>query len=242
MLFHSTLEVDTFGPSQYGLGQLDSAVPNARSDNSIAYKGTFNGVSVGATYSLGRDISAAGGPAATNCPGESAANSSECREWTALLRYDTASWGISSGYSHMNGGATAAAGLNTSARSDSRLHVGAYAKLDSWKIGGGIISRRNEGNPATPRSQLVYLGAAYRVTPLFAIDGQIGRLDVKNSANDTSQFLLRGIYDLSKRTSVYVAGGRIDNNGTAAVAISAGGSVGAGLAQTGVITGIKHSF
>ncbi|MCS0589705.1 hypothetical protein ACFQ09_22095 [Massilia norwichensis] len=32
------------------------------------------------------------------------------------------------------------------------------------------------------------------------------------------------------------------NKGTAAVALSAGGSVGAGMAQHGFITGIKHSF
>jgi predicted porin len=55
-------------------------------------------------------------------------------------------------------------------------------------------------------------------------------------------YMLRAIYDFSKRTSTYVAVGHVANKGTAAVALSAGGSVGAGLAQNGVITGIKHSF
>ena len=50
------------------------------------------------------------------------------------------------------------------------------------------------------------------------------------------------VHDLSKRTAIYVAAGRVDNGGAAAVALSAGGSVGAGLTQTGVITGIKHAF
>jgi len=54
--------------------------------------------------------------------------------------------------------------------------------------------------------------------------------------------MLRVIHDLSKRTSTYAAIGHAANKGTAAVALSAGGSVGAGMAQHGFITGIKHSF
>ena len=45
--------------------------------------------SVGASYSLGRDASSAGGAAATGCPGELAADDDACRQITALLGYDT---------------------------------------------------------------------------------------------------------------------------------------------------------
>ena len=54
--------------------------------------------------------------------------------------------------------------------------------------------------------------------------------------------MLRAIYDFSKRTSTYVAVGHVANKGSAALALSAGGAVGVGMAQNGVITGIKHSF
>lgn len=242
MLFYSTLDVDTFGPSQYGLGSLDSFVPNSRSDNSLAYKGTFNGFTVGATYSFGRDTSAAGGPAGTNCAGENAADHKACREVSALLRYDSAAWGVTAAYDRLNGGTGAAFGLSSSDRTDSRVHLGAYAKLANWKVGGGIIRRDNEGNATTPRSNLYYLGAAYKLSPALTIDGQLGRLDLHDSANDANQVLLRGIYDLSKRTSVYLAAGHINNKGASAVTLTAGGSVGAGLSQTGIITGVKHSF
>jgi predicted porin len=241
-IFQSTFDVDVFAASQYGLGQLDSFLPNGRSDNSIAYRGTFSGWTVVGTYSFGRDTSSAGGPAATNCPGENATDKQQCREWSGMLRYDAATWGAEAAYDRIHGGPTASGGLNSSAKTDSRLHVAGYAKLGDLKIGAGVLARDNEGSATTPRSNMYYVGATYRLTPAFAVDAQVSKLDYRDSDNDSAQVLVRGIYELSKRTAVYVAAGRINNSGTAALALSAGGSVGAGLNQNGVITGIKHSF
>lgn len=92
MLYNSMPEVEIIGPTQYGLGSIDPGIPNGREDNSIAYKGTFDKFTVGATYSLGRDTSSAGGPGGTNCPGEAAADKQACREWSAMLRYDAGPW------------------------------------------------------------------------------------------------------------------------------------------------------
>jgi predicted porin len=243
MIYTSTFDVDVFGPSQYGLGSLDPNIPNGRSDNSIAYKGTFSGVTIGGTYSLGRDTSSAGGSSGTNCAGESATDAQQCREWSALLRYDAPTWAVVSAYDRIHGGPNASNGLNSSDKTDSRLHVAAYTKaIADWRIGGGAVIRNNEGSTTTPRSNLYYLGAAYAVSPFVTIDGQIAKLNYKDSENDTSQALLRAMYNFSKRTSAYVAVGRLINDGTAAVAMSAGGTVGAGKSQTGLITGIKHSF
>ena len=242
MLTISTYDVDIIGPSQYGLGSLDPFIPNGRSDNSVAYRGTFQGVTAGASYSLGRDTSVAGGPAGTNCGGESASDATQCREWSAMLRYDSKGFSVMSAYDRIYGGPSASGGLNSSDKTDSRLHVAALAKSGDWRVGGGVITRRNDGSAATPRSNLLYLGAAYNVTPLLTVDGQLARLDYRNSDNDSTQALLRAIYNLSKRSAVYLAAGRINNDGTAALALSAGGSVGAGRNQTGVIAGLKHSF
>ena len=242
MMTTSTYDFDLFGPSQYGVGSLDSFIPNGRSDNSVAYKGTFGGITAGATYSLGRDTSAAGGPAGTNCAGESATDAVACREWSAMLRYDAPVFGVVAAYDRLYGGAGASGGLTASSKNDSRMHVAGLLKIDAWRIAGGAIIRNNEGNATTPRSNLYYLGAAYKLTPQVTIDGQLGRLDYRNSGNDSNQLVLRAIYDFSKRTAVYFAGGRIDNHGAAALTLTAGGSVGAGLAQNGVIAGIKHSF
>jgi predicted porin len=244
MLYLSTFDVDPFGPSTYGLGALDPFIPNARHDNSLSYKGSFNGVTLGATYSLGRDTSAAGGPSGTNCAGESAADKQACREVSAMLRYDApaAKYGAVLAYDRLNGGANAANGLTSSNLSDARLHLAGYFNLDKWKFGAGWLHRKNEGSATQPTSNLAYIDAAYRITPLVTVDGQLARLDYKDSPNDSTQFLLRAMLDLSKRTTAYVAGGYIRNQGTAAVALSSGGSVGAGMSQTGVLTGIKHTF
>ena len=246
MIYNSTFDFDIFGPSQYGLGSLDSAIPNGRTDNSVAYKGTFKGaagaLTVGATYSLGRDVSAAGGPSGTNCPGESATDVQACREWSAMARYDVADYAAVVAYDRKRGGAGAANGLTASNLTDSRLHVAGFAKFGGWRVGTGVFVRNNEGASATPRSNLYYLGASYRITPAVLIDGQVARLDFKNSPNDSNQVMLRAIYDFSKRTSIYLAGGHIANDGTAAVTLTAGGTVGAGKAQNGIISGIKTAF
>jgi predicted porin len=242
MLYNSMPEVEIIGPAQYGLGSLDAGIPNGRTDNSVAYKGTFGAVTVGATYSLGRDVSNAGGPGGTNCPGEAAADAQACREWSAMLRYDTPTWGITSAYDRKNGGTGAAAGLTTSNLTDSRLHLAGYTKFDGWRLAAGAVVRDNEGSSTTPRSNLYYFDGAYKLAPAVTIDGLAGRLDYKNSGNDSTLTMLRAIYDFSKRTSTYVAIGHVSNSGTAAVALSAGGAVGAGMGQNGIITGIKHSF
>jgi predicted porin len=249
MLGASFADADIIGPAQFGLGALDSYLPNARSDNAISYRGKFGGVSAGATYSLGRDVSAAGGPAATNCPGESATDKKACRQVSALLRYDAANWAVSAGYDSYNGGpgAAAAFGPTSSALSDSRLNLSGYAKFGPLKVGGGVMRRDNEGvtvitATANPRSNLYYLGAAYQLTPAVQIDGAVQRLDVKSSANDTNFVILRGIYSFSKRTAVYALVGNARNHGSAARSLSSGNTVAAGGKQTGFMTGIKHSF
>jgi predicted porin len=242
MLYNSMPEVEIIGPTQYGLGSLDPAIPNGRTDNSVAYKGTFGALTAGASYSLGRDTSNAGGPGGTNCGGENGLDAQACREWSVMLRYDTPAWGLTSAYDRKNGGTGAAAGLTRSDLNDSRLHVGGYTKFGAWRLALGGVVRNNEGSAVTPRSNLYYFNGAYKLNGAVTVDGLAGRLDYRDSANDTNLYMLRVIYDFSKRTSTYAAIGHVANKGSAAVALSAGGSVGAGMGQNGFITGIKHSF
>ncbi|WP_296947386.1 porin [uncultured Massilia sp.] len=244
MLYFTFFDTDVIGPAQMSIGALDLLLPNLRNDNSISYKGTFNGVTVGAGYTLGRDASAAGGPSATNCGGENAADSKACRGWNAMLAYDTKGWGVTAGYDTYNGGTGAAAafGPNRSNLSDTRWHLGAYGRFGPVKVGGGLVRRDNEGNAATPRSDLAYVGASWGVSTAVVLDAQVARLDFKSSANDTNMYLLRANYNFSKRTVVYAGAGRVRNGGAAAVAVSAGATVVAGGSQNGLTAGIRHAF
>ena len=243
MIYISFLESDVIGSSQFSIGSLDGYLI-ARHDNSVAYRGVFGPLTVGATYSLGRDASAAGGPNGTNCGGEVASDKRACRNWSAMLKYDAGIWGLVGAHDTYHGGAGALApfSLTSSALSDSRTHAGGYVKFGTLKLAGGYVKRDNEGSSTMPKSDLGYLGVSYPVTPLLVLDAQASRLKFKNSERSAKLLVVRANYLLSKRTSVYVMAGNINNDGDAAVALSAGGSVGTGLAQTGVLTGIKHSF
>lgn len=254
MLFWSLLDSDIVGPSIYGLGSLDSYIPNARIDNSIAYKGKFSDFTVGATYSLGRDtVNAGPSPAGTNCPGESGADAKACREWSALMKYDTQSWGAALAYDRINGRTPAGpadvvlpAGLTSSSKSDTRLTVNGYVKLADLKIGGGVIRRNNDGSAIRPKSDLWYIGAAYPLSAAWTIDGTVAKLSYKNIDNyDSTLLAVRSLYKLSKRTTLYAQIGTIRNDSLVNVSVS-GGAPGSnpalGGSQTGTMLGINHSF
>lgn len=152
---------------------------------------------------------------------------------------------MSAAVDEIRGGAGAFAGLTSSALTDRRATVAGWARLGQVKLGAGVIDRRNQASTTTPKSQLWYAGASYAVTPAFTLDGQVFRLDYRNTANEATLFALRGVYTLSKRTAVYATAGRIDNEGTLALGVSnaaAGGGPLAGGSQNGLALGVRHSF
>ena len=241
MTLYSYLKSDVMGPNIHGLSGMDSYLPNARSDNAIGYMGKFSELSVGATYSTGRDAVATGGPAATNCAGEIAGNAQACRQVTALLAYDSTSFGVATAYDKLNGGPGAAAGLTRSDYHVERVSLSGYALLGATKIGGGFIERKTHAANAST-ADLYYLGVSTPFAQNWVLDSQVARLDLKNSADASTLLAVRATCQLSKRTAVYVSVGHIRNDGAAAIAASAGSSVGVGMSQSGVMTGMRHVF
>ncbi len=249
MLFWSLLDADVIGPMVLSLGSLDSYIPNSRADNTITYRAKFSSLSLGASYSLGRDAAnpVPNNPGGTNCGGEVANDSSACKEWSLMAKFDQANWGVAAAFDQLNGGAGSwtALGLTSSALSDKRTMVNGYVKFRDVKIAGGLIHRNNEGSATTPRSDLYFIGASYPVTPAFVVDAQYSQLKFKDSGNKAVMGVLRGTYNLSKTTAVYAAMGRINNDGTLAISVSggAGGSNPlAGGSQTGLVTGVRVIF
>lgn len=245
MLYWSLLDADILGPSIYSSSSLDNYIPNARSDNTVAYKGTFGGLTLGATYSLGRDtVNAGPSPSGTNCPGESATDSKACRAWSALAKYDAQAWGVALAVDEQRGGPGAFGGLTSSALKDTRVSANGYFKLGDAKIAAGVISRDNEGAPAAARSDLWYVGASYSIGPVL-IDGEVFQLRYKSNDNKALLGAVRATYFLSKRTALYATTGHINNDGSLAISVSSGapGSAPApGTSQTGFATGIRHVF
>lgn len=244
MTFLAAVKSDVMGPNLFSMSSIDLYIPNARSDNAVGYLGNFNGFSVGATYSLGRDASTAGGPAGTACGGEVAGNGKACRQATALLGYDNQAFGVTTSYDILYGNTGAAAGLATSDSYDRRITLNGYAMAGKVRVGAGLMARKKVAatRASDLESNLWYIGASYPLAPLLQLDGQVARHDVKASGNDSTLSVLRLTYGLSKRTAVYGSIGHMRNDGMAAIALDAGGTVGVGQNQSGVSVGVRHAF
>lgn len=245
MLSYAVRDANITGTNIYGSASLDAYIPNARADNSIGYLGRFGGFTVGATYSFGRDgVNAGPSPAGTNCAGENPAERRECREWSAMVKYNSPVWGAALAYDALSGGPGAFAGLTASELTDTRLVANGYLQLGAWKLGAGIIRRDNEGSPV-PRSDLLHAGVAYRMSSNLLLDAELLRLDFKDSPNRATLGTVRAQYSLSKRTTTYATLGHISNDGNLAISVSAGqpgGNPRIGDSQMGVLVGIRHSF
>lgn len=243
MTYIAGLRSNVLGPSIHTATNLDSYLPNARSDNAIGYLGKFGEFTVGATYSLGRDASGvSAGPSATNCPGELANNSRACRQYTAMLSYDTKRFGVAASFDRLYGGTAATGGgLTNPDFKDERSGANGYFFIDSLKVGGGVVHRKTT-TLTRVGSNLSYLGVSYPFAPRWTVDLQAARLDISNSPNDSTMVVARTMYAFSPRTSTYASLGHINNGGTAAISLSAGGSVGPGLDQNGLMIGLRHFF
>ncbi|WP_031358751.1 porin [Caballeronia sordidicola] len=254
----AVLENDIMGPAIYGIASLDAYIANARADDSVAYKFSARGVTVLATYSFGRDAAGTGNsPGQGTCAGQIPGAFTQCRDWSAMLKYDSDHLGAAVSYEEERGGVNAAVNffdgvaptsLSTSNGVDARLYVNAYAKfLGAW-ISGGWLNRRVEvtnSNSPVVTSNMYFLGARYFFTPSFLMDGEVFR--IVNAMHDTRATLstVRATYLLSKRTAVYVQSAYIFNSAKAAYGVSAGGpgsSPAAGVGQAAVMLGIRQLF
>jgi len=248
MLSTALSGADVVGPSIHSAINNDPYINNARTDNSVGYLGTFSNLRVGATYSFGRDTSAAGGAGGSNCPGEVAGNRRACRQVTAMLGYSTDSVGVAAAYDIMYGntGATNVSGpanpLTSSSFNDERFVFDGFFKVGAVKIGAGLIDRKTHATKETG-TQLAFLGASYPFANAWVLDGQVSRLKVKNTADASTLFVARGTYSFSKRTAAYASLGYMRNRGAAAIPVDNGGVVGApGMNQTGIMTGMRITF
>ena len=237
-------ESDVMGPAVYGLGSLDNYIPNTRSDNAIGYRGTYDQFTTVLTYSLGRDVSAAGGPAATNCPGERADDGKACRQVAGTLKYDSSGGGVAIGYDQFRGGPNAAGGLTDSDRTDTRQLLTGYVKFGQLKLGAGWVARTTRAAVKSD-SDLYYLGASYPLTAAWTLDAEVARLRTSIANGKSTLAAARATYAISKRTAVYGLAGFIDNNAGASLSVSGGQALSGlpnGVNQAGVMAGVRHLF
>ena len=257
MLFWSLLDADILGPNIYGTGSLDAGLPNARSDNTLGWRGNFGGWTLGATTSFGRDVVNAGpSPAGSNCPGESGLDARACRGWSLLAKFDTPRGGLAladdrqhgRALSSLPGGAVDAVfgGLDSSAKVDRRVSFNGYLRLGTTKFGAGLVRRSNEGDALKPDSRLWYVGVAQPLNPLLSLDAAWVALRYPHLGGyDASLLAVRATYSLSRRTALHGQWGHIRHGAASALSVSAGAAgsnPAAGRAQAALHVGVRHSF
>jgi predicted porin len=242
---------DVLGPAAFSLGSFDGYLSAARADNSIEYRGTFSNVTVGVSYSFGRDALSAG-----NCAGQVPGDMLSCRAITAMLKYDAARWGAAIIYDEQRGGAGATAigvvpgvrgvAFTSSSDTDRRYQANGYFFIGGVKIAGGWLHRELTGDVQKVRTDLTYLGMTIPFDP-WIIDAQVSH--IKDRAYDANGTLgvLRANYNLSKRTAVYGLLGYMRNSGRGGVYSVSSTSIipaipAAGVGQAGVMLGIRHLF
>jgi predicted porin len=259
MLLWTLIDSDLVGPSMYGLTSLDPYIANARSDNTVAYRGTYGNFSGGASYSFGRDNSPTGG---TNAPGEGTCaggipgNAQACREWSAMIKYSVPGWGVGLVYDKQNGGPGAAANffnglmptpLTASSDHDSRFILDGYAKYGNLRVSALWIGRHvdiaSSSAPSVTSNQYV-LEAAYQVAPDFIVDSLVQRIINSQQNTRATMETLRATYLLSVRSSLYVQCGWLQNSANAAYVVTSGGPAtpAKGMGQFGTMIGMRHDF
>ncbi|CAL8476917.1 porin [Caballeronia sp. S22] len=258
MTYLALLENDVIGPAIYSLGSLDAYVPSARSDNTVSYKGTFSGLTIGATYSFGRDSAGTGNsPGQGTCVGAVPGDFQQCHQWSAMLKYDVNHFGAVLSYDQQRGGTNAAANffdgfparpITSSGDKDTRIQANAYFSYAGAKVSAGWLGRLVESSNeavASVRSDIYYLGAQYFFTPSFIVDGEVYR--ALNAQHDTRATLgtIRATYLLSRSTAIYAQSGYLANSARARYSVSAGGggtTPASGSNQTGLLLGMRHLF
>jgi predicted porin len=241
MTTYALLNADVIGPSIHSLYVFDNYLPNARSDNAIGYMGKFAGVTIGATYSFGRDAAGPAGPAATNCPGQVPGDFLACTQYTALIAYNSPHFGAAASYDRMRGNAGASAPLTSSAYTDTRSVVDGYFKLTSLKVGAGWIHRSLSAGIAGTLYNLYFFGLTYVPVASLVLDAQVAKY-IQPRVTSSTGLVARASYLLSKNTSVYSSVGYMINGRNGSTSVAAGGTVEPGAEQVGVMLGIRHAF
>ncbi|MGU7770047.1 porin [Burkholderia sp. MR1-5-21] len=240
---------DTMGPNIYAAGDLDPYLAQARVDNAVAYTFTSSGLTVGVTYSFGRD---AVDPAeAGGCAGQSPTDYRACKSMSARIAYDATTWGGAVAIDRNYGGGGTGSPLPRSSQTDTRAVIDGFVKFGSATLGAGFLHRINHG-AQTPTlfdatSNYWWIGGTYLPIPQIALDAQFGHISVSGSSQGASVIAARAMYFLSKSTSVYVTAGHVFNQRNAAFTIDGGvippaSSPLPGVDQTGALVGIRHMF
>lgn len=125
------------------------------------------------------------------------------------------------------------------------LTLGGTVTIDQLKLFAGWqrLSAPDSAPVNPDKAQHYWVGARYGITPRLTLIGAAYRTTVNKSGGNANLFMLGADYSLSKRTLLYASVGRVRNSDNANFSVEATNNNPArGQGQTGMYTGIAHSF
>lgn len=227
----------TFNPS-YSAQSMDSQFVN-RADNSVRYGVHVGGVTFAALYSTGYDGTITNG---ANVPGATKVG----REMSAAVLYDRGPFSAGVTFDQLQG-----TSLATQSYTEQRALFGVSYDIGPVTALAGLrwLNARNVNllSPApaySPSSLLYWGGVTWRVSVPLAISASVYHTQFRNPSGGPTMGAVLVDYALSKRTDVYAEGAYMANtkwsNGD--IRGTSGDLVSAGMNQTGVTVGIRHTF
>src|ERR1700741_386588 len=125
-IFWAVLTGDTLAPNIYAAADLDPYLTQPRVDNSVVYTFTASGLTVGVTYSFGRD--AVDSAPAGGCAGQSPTDWRAGKAMSAMVKYDPGKWGVAAAIDRNYGGGGTGSPLPGSSQTDTRAVVDGFGK------------------------------------------------------------------------------------------------------------------
>lgn len=202
-----------------------------RVDNAAKYTGKFGGLIASALYSFGVDSTVANG---SEVPG----NSRVGRDMSAGFSYSFGTVRFGAVYDQLNGNTVATAGRTE------RRYVASIA-ADIGSVTGYLGYRRlvSQLIPSMTRTDLMWAGANWKITPAATLSGGIYKTNDRTSSKDPLSFVLSADYGFSKRTDAYLTASYAKNTSGSALGVNGyDGSVMPGANQFGVVLGLRHGF
>jgi len=201
-----------------------------RADNTVKYTGNFGALTLSAMGSTGYDSTIANGGEVPGVPRVG-------QELGAGAAYSVGAFGTALIYDQRRGASVASAGSI-----ERRYAAALFYKTGALSTMAGYRHLQSGLSSPTYRSNLLWLGGSYAVSPAFILRAAVYWTDRRHSPDDAISYAFQADYNLSKRTDLYLTTSYMRNKGGSQFGVVSGTSVPAGVGQTGVVAGIRHTF
>jgi predicted porin len=233
-LYDLAINYDPLLYATFSLQGVDPAGFVSRADNTAKALFKAGPLSASAFYSLGRDALAGTPPGSqSEVPGASKVG----RQLGGSIDYAAGPLSLGLAYDQQHGGT-----IPTASDADKRLLLATRYKMGNTIWIAGYQRRENDIPVVDQDTNLYWLGALFELQPTLKLNVGLYHTRVEESAARSNRIAASVIQDLSKRTSVYVNLGYVDNKGPSTLGLLTDTPTLPGAKQAGLVVGVVHRF